>query len=272
MHNKDANIFLLNSTGFDYIDIDPFGYPGRFINNAAARLARGGILAVTSTDTAALSGTFENACQRKYWAKPMRNYLMQEVGLRILLRYVQLIAAMHEKALTPIFSHSNDHYMRVYFFCKKGKEKCDEILKQHNYFLFRKKDNLFKISASNSEQDFDFAGPLWTGSLWDKKLVKEMVKQSLQSSDEKLSAFLKTLHDESELNTVGFYDIHVLAKLYKLQIPPKKILLEKIRKNGFKVSETHLSDYGIRTDASVETIVKLMKNSVKIMKNSAKVL
>lgn len=262
LHKQDANLFLLNSTGFDYIDIDPFGYPGRFLNNACARLARNGILAVTATDTAALSGTFENACKRKYWAKPIRNYLMHEVGLRILIRHAQLIAAMHEKALVPIFSHSNDHYMRVYFVCNKGKERCNEVMKQHKYLLFRKKDNFFKISASNSEQDFEFAGPLWTGPLWNKKLVKEMIKQSIQADNKKLSAFLKTACDEAELNTVGFYDIPVLSKIYKLQIPPKKILLENIKKAGFNVSETHLSDYGVRTAAPLEQVVRVIKEFV----------
>lgn len=260
LHKEDANLFLLNSAGFDYIDIDPFGYPGRFLNNACARLARGGILAVTATDTAALSGTFPSACQRKYWAKPMRNYLMHEVGLRILIRHIQLIAAMHEKALVPIFSHSNDHYIRVYFVCEKGKEKCDDIIKQHKYFLFRKKDNLFKASSSNSEQDFEFAGPLWIGSLWDERLVKRMVKQTTRADNKKLSAFLKTLLDEAELNRVGFYDIHFLAKVYKLQIPPKRLLLEKLKKSGFKASETHLSKYGIRTNSPLKELVKIIKS------------
>lgn len=43
---NDANKFMLNSSGFDYIDIDPFGSPNPFLNNSVARLARGGILAV----------------------------------------------------------------------------------------------------------------------------------------------------------------------------------------------------------------------------------
>ena len=46
-----------------------------------------------------------------------------------------------------------------------------------------------------------------------------------------------------------------LIVLYLLEI--------KIRKNGFKVSETHLSDYGIKIDAHAETLVKIMKNSAK---------
>src|SRR3989338_10395301 len=33
IHNTDANLFLLNSSGFDYIDIDPFGTPNPFLDS-----------------------------------------------------------------------------------------------------------------------------------------------------------------------------------------------------------------------------------------------
>jgi tRNA (guanine26-N2/guanine27-N2)-dimethyltransferase len=131
IHNKDANQFLLESNGFDYIDIDPFGSPNPFLNSAIVRLSRNGILAVTSTDTSALAGSHELACKRKYWAKPLKNELMHEIGTRILIRKIQLIGAQFEKALIPIFTHASDHYYRVYFVCKKSKQEIDKLQKQH---------------------------------------------------------------------------------------------------------------------------------------------
>jgi len=44
LSNEDANLFMLNSSGFHYIDIDPFGSPNPFLNNAMVRLSRNGIL------------------------------------------------------------------------------------------------------------------------------------------------------------------------------------------------------------------------------------
>ena len=41
--NKDANIFLLEGKGYDYIDIDPSGNPSPFLSSAILRLARNGI-------------------------------------------------------------------------------------------------------------------------------------------------------------------------------------------------------------------------------------
>jgi len=109
-HNDDANLFLLNSKGFDYIDIDPFGTPNPFLDAAVKRIARDGILSVTATDTAPLAGTYPSTCRRKYWAIPLRNEIKHEVGLRILIRKVQLIGAQFDKALIPLCSYSKDHY------------------------------------------------------------------------------------------------------------------------------------------------------------------
>ena len=47
---------------------------------------------------------------------------MHETGIRILIRKIQLIGAQYNKALTPIFSYSKEHYFRVFLKCEKGKE------------------------------------------------------------------------------------------------------------------------------------------------------
>ncbi|MBT3262162.1 hypothetical protein HN592_05695 [Candidatus Woesearchaeota archaeon] len=235
IENQDANLFLLNSTGFDYIDIDPFGPPTPFLDASIKRLAREGILAVTATDTSALSGTYPKACKRKYWATPNRNAIMHEIGLRILIRRVQLIGVSHQKALTPIFSYSKDHYMRVFFTCLKSKDECDNIIKQHD--------------------TFNDAGPLWTGQLWNHKLVKAMLKEC---EDKETKQFLTILEAESKIEQVGFYQLHSICKKEKLTIPNFTTLIEKIKKAGFKVARTHFSDKGIRSNISYEELVNLL--------------
>ncbi len=154
IYNEDANLFLLNSSGFDYIDIDPFGTSNAYLESAIKRISRNGILAVTNTDTAALTGTYPKACVRKYWSKPKRDYMMHETGIRILIRKIQLIGMQYEKGLFPIFSYFKNHYFRVFFRCVKGKKLCDEIALQHGMF--------------------NGAGPLWIGQLWDGRLVDKM--------------------------------------------------------------------------------------------------
>ena len=104
LSEDDANLFLLKSSGFDYIDIDPFGSPNPFLENAVVRLSREGILAVTATDTSGFTGTYPKATKRKYDSRPIKNEIMHETGIRILIRAVQLFGSRHDKALIPIYS------------------------------------------------------------------------------------------------------------------------------------------------------------------------
>ncbi len=230
LKNKEANLFLLESTGFDYIDIDPFGTPVPFLDAACKRISRDGILAVTATDTSALAGAFPTACRRKYSAVPLHGPIMHEIGLRILIMKCQQIGAQYDKALLPIFSYSKDHYMRVFFLCLKGKSKADDILKQH------------KMHRT--------AGPIWVGQLWDKELLKQM------KSDDK---FFNIILQEAEIDTVGFYDIHALCKKNHLMIPKYSVLMDAIQKKGHIVTRTHFTDTGLRTTMKEEEITEIIK-------------
>lgn len=239
--NKDANEFLIQSKGFDYIDVDPFGSPNPFLDSSIVRLTRNGILAVTATDTSSLAGSHPKACLRKYWAKPLRNELMHEIGIRILIRKIQLVAAQYEKALKPLFSYFKDHYYRIFFLCEKRKKRCDEILKKHEYF----------------EYENEKYGPLWTGNLWDNKLVNKIYKNN---KNEKNEYFLKTIKEESKINTIAFLDLHKISKKYKIaQMAKKETVIEKLRKKGFKVSNTHFTRTGIRTDAKTRDVVSVLR-------------
>jgi len=240
IQNKDANIFLLESKGFDYIDIDPFGTPNDFLDSAVKRISRGGLIAVTATDTSALCGSFKNACRRKYWAEQENNELMHETGLRILIRKAQLIGAQYAKALTPIFSYSKHHYMRVFFKSEKSKKQANKVLKQHSFV-----DNL---------------GPMWTGLLWDKKLVTKMKKNCCKDEKE-LYELIKVINQESKIDQVGFYNIHVLAKKNKLkQIPKMEELIKKIKSKKYKVSRTHFNNVSIRSNVSEKELINIIKN------------
>lgn len=253
--SMDANTLLLDSMGFDYIDIDPFGSPNDFLDASITRLSRRGILAVTATDTAPLAGTFPDACQRKYWAKPLRNHLMHEIGLRILIRKIQFIGAQHDKALIPIYAYYRDHYFRIFFKCVKGKQECDKILSQHQYFLYCTNCQSFWTSSINygicCNKDMEYAGPLWTGELFDSILAKKIL------SIDKENRFLKTIYEESKIDAIGFYDIHALAKKHKFAIPNYERLLVALNKKG-KSSRTHFTEQGIKTTLNVRELLKVI--------------
>jgi tRNA G26 N,N-dimethylase Trm1 len=126
--------------------------------------------------------------------------------------------------------------MRIFFLCEKGKEKVDEMLKMHNCF--------------------EGAGPLWTGQLWDEKLIAKIAKQNKNKENQKL---LDTIKEESKIKTVGFYDIHAICKRNKKQIPKTDDLIQKIKEKGYKVAKTHFRENSLRTDIGVNEFTELIK-------------
>lgn len=241
--NKDANIFLRENEGFDYIDLDPFGTPNPFLDSSIQRLAREGILAVTATDTSAMAGTYAKVCIRNYDALPLRNWLKHFVGIRILIRKVQLIGAQYEKALVPIYTYSKDHYFRVFFKCKKSKTTCDGIIKQHHYLLYCKKCLNYEYSKLNSgicndcgETYSQYAGPLWSGDLWNKECVS--VAEGL----------LKFIPDEA--STEGkLVDLHEFASANSLALVSFLEFENSLKKAGFTYSRSHFGLHIIKTNS-----------------------
>lgn len=250
--NEDANIYLLSSEGFDYIDIDPFGSPNPFLASAISTISRDGILAITATDTAAFTGSYPKVTKRKYWSTTNKNYMMHELGLRILIRKVQLQGTQFGKALIPILSYHKDHYFRVYFKSIKSKTKCDEILQNHEYFLYCPTCLEFFISKYNNhnccKKQMQFTGPLYIGKLFDKSLIKKMVKINHFKQEQK---FLETLNNE--LDMPGFYNLHIISKKYK----NNPIKLQEALKL-LKATPTHFCSYGFKSKLNIKKIVNLI--------------
>ncbi|MBI2575055.1 tRNA (guanine(10)-N(2))-dimethyltransferase [Candidatus Woesearchaeota archaeon] len=267
---KDANIFLLESTGFDYIDIDPFGSPARFLDAAAQRIARGGILAVTATDTAALAGSSPSACMRKYWAKPLRNMFMHETGLRILIRRVQLAGMQYEKALIPIFSYKGQYYLRAFFRCEKGRIKSAQIYKSHGFIIYCPKClqseaalELISKTCNSCGIRADYAGPLWLGKLADASIVAAMLGKSPEEHRQLLSAIRK----ESAIGRQWFYNVNSVCRKYGIRSPPPiNELLKSLRNSRFIAARTHFDWAAVRTDASISEIVRTIKKGYRVGK------
>ena len=236
--NQDANLFLIENKGFDYIDIDPFGSPNPFLDAAIKSLSRNAILAVTATDTAPLAGTYPKTCVRKYWAVPAaRHPSAHEFALRILIKKVQLIGAQYEKALMPVYSYYRQHYYRAFFICEKGATKADRLLAYHKMF-----EN--KI------------GPIWTGPLWKPDLAKSIAKM-------REATLLARIAEECKISNFPFIQYHALCKKNQLRIPKLTSLIAELKKAGFKTARTHFSEYGIRTAAEEKDVMRVIKRLPK---------
>jgi len=232
---------LLAKEKFDYIDIDPFGPPTPFIEAAVNALKKGGIIALTATDTSCLCGRYVKACERKYSARPLKCGFEKEIGLRILISKAQSIAASQNKTLVPIFSHSTNHYMRTYLIHSKRKINKGYLLYCPKC-LNRKTSKTKKGRCCNRQMLY--AGPLWLGRLWDKGLIG--------------SGLIPYITEESKIKKVGFYDTHMLAKIYKKDAVRVDTFVEKLKKKGFLASRTHIKPEGVKTDAEIKDVTSFL--------------
>jgi tRNA (guanine26-N2/guanine27-N2)-dimethyltransferase len=253
----DASEFLLRGGGFEYIDIDPFGTPNPFIDAAVRRVSRSGIIAVTATDTAALSGTYPSATAKKYWAAGSRTWVMHEVGLRILIRKVQLIAAQYDKALVPVLSLATDHYYRVFFEHLRSDAAVKDVLAKHRFLIVDQKSLLLRVSRTNdAPEGAHAAGPLWTGPLHDVERVRSM-RAALSKLDAETAAQLDKLlaivEDECKIDSVGFIDLHELASCMGGQALRTDVVLEKL---GNHACRTHINGHSVKTDLDMDEFRK----------------
>ena len=185
--------------------------------------------------------------------------MKHELGLRILIRKVQLQGIQFGKALIPILSYHKNHYYRVYFISSNGKKMCDEILKQHQYFLcdpktLERKSSFFNLWEGKSLHEYQMAGPLWGGGLHDSKLLEKMVKQNIFSSEQKLLE--QCLEEAKNPNVVGFIESHVLASKREIE-NPKMIDLLGIEGTW----RTQFSSSAVKTKLNIEKLLEKLKEN-----------
>ncbi len=262
VEKNDANILLQSNKGlFDVVDIDPFGSPAMFTQSAAANIRPGGLLCISATDTSALCGTYYDPCYRKYGAKPFKSEYCHENGIRILLAFIARNLAIHQKYMDKIlFSHSTEHYMRIYATIKKGGKKTNKALENIGFIAHCSKclhrDHFYgyvpKIPEFCPEcgSVYHKAGPLWLGKISDASFIEKLMDTTeslkLNKKDEVLKLF-NSLYEESD-GPVTFYDIHKICKTLKISSPKINDVIEEVRSRGYFISRTHFKLTGLRTD------------------------
>jgi len=280
--NEDAN-FLLSSYGaprkrFDVIDIDPFGSPVPYLDSAIRALRNGGLLALTATDMAPLCGVHPKACIRKYGGKPLRTEYCHELAVRLLAGCLATTAAKYDIGVNIEFSHSTDHYIRVYAIIKHGAKKADENIKNMGYifhcfkcFHRETKKGLFITDASGKciecGSKMNGAGPLWLGKIFNGQFCRSMEKETAQKnfnprSMKKIRKILSLIIDEAEA-PVTYYVLDNLCHSLALPVPQVRKVVQALKEKGFQAFLTHFNPKGIKSNVSVKEIKELLRKTLK---------
>ncbi len=273
----DANLlhYLLPEIGLraDFIDIDPFGSPIPFIDSAVWATRSNGYIAVTATDTAALTGTYVNACLRKYHSRPLKVDCEKEVGLRILIASVVLRAASRDIAAEPVLAYYADYYYRVFFRITRGARRADKLIENLGYIKYDVETlerTLVKgypvpRDTDNGSSKNVYIGPLWTGSLGNIELLDEIDKRIselpwLQTAN-RIRLLIDRLKCEYNVNRVYYRLDKICSKIHK-SMPKILELIECLRSRGYSACRSHFDPRGISTDAPLEEIVSCINSLV----------
>jgi tRNA (guanine26-N2/guanine27-N2)-dimethyltransferase len=277
LKHKDANCILssnaLPKKRFDIIDIDPFGTPVPYLDSALRALKNNGLLAATATDLAPLCGVHSKACVRKYGGKPQRTEYCHELAVRLLAGCIASVGARHDIGIRILFSHSTDHYIRIYAQIGYGCQKGDESLKNTGYILHcfnclhrEISRHIFGKGDLCPECGFkmEHAGPLWTGSISDSTFIDQVIQENHKTAfknSAKITKLLTLIKNEAAAPAT-YHVIDKLSGKLKLPGPSVQSVLTGIKECGYEAVPTHFNTRGIKTDAPALIMHKILREIV----------
>jgi tRNA (guanine26-N2/guanine27-N2)-dimethyltransferase len=273
--HKDANAVLSCNASpkkrFDIVDIDPFGTPAPYLDSALRAVKNNGLLASTATDLAPLCGVHVKACIRKYGGRSLRTEYCHELAVRLLIGCTAAVAAKHDIGIKVFFSHSSEHYIRVYTQIAYGAKKSDESIKTIGYILHcfncYHRETTYQpfnnLQCPECGSKMDWAGPIWLGNIFDYDFIGKMMVENKSVAFKNSSRITKILNiTQEEVSASKTY--FVIDKLSgKLGLPSlsTQSFINLLRKSGFQAVQTHFNTRGVRTDAPITAINKLLKGT-----------
>jgi tRNA (guanine26-N2/guanine27-N2)-dimethyltransferase len=257
---------------FTIVDLDPFGSPSPFIECVLRAVEDDGLISITATDTAVLSGIYQKVCLRKYFGLSINSIYSNEVATRLIISSTALIAARLGIYVFPIYAHSNRHYFRVYLKASISNSMANKVFDNLGYIKHcfncgeRNFSNIYSTDLCpicNSK--FHVAGQLWTGKLFDKSIISNLIKNYFSGNfnNDKKNHHIKQIFDISieELDDMPYYfSVDEIAS--KLKTSPKKLsqIIEKVICSGYRASRTIFRPTGLKTNASMSDLLCILKN------------
>ena len=206
----DLRSVVLRS-GRHWVDIDPYGSPMPFIDSAMQSMARSGVMEVSATDTAALTGSSRTALMRRYGARVRTDSLAHDSGMRVMLATFSRVAARHDRAIVPLLSVWDSHHLRVSFRVLKSVSTANELedsigwrvhsptkeevsasidagLHPNSSVVHLPMHCMLPLKFPIDRSDPRVSGPLWVGPMGDRDAMSSMTEENaLESSGPEFS-------------------------------------------------------------------------------------
>lgn len=290
-HNMDSRQLLLSS-GWQWVDIDPFGSPLPFLDAAMQSSARKAVMEITATDSAALTGSSASACLRRYEARIRTDEIAHDSALRLLMATVARTASRHDRMIHPLLSSWDSHHIRVSVKVIRSIEGANEVEGNLGWRVAKPTAEeltasveaglhsngstpgqpfcLLPLSHPVARTDKRISGPLWVGPLFDSEVLAAMTEEKAiemcateeAASIKKAARSVKHWAGESELaNSQSLIITDMLPQCCKIKGPPAlEELIAHLKKAGHQAAIARWADPAIRTNASWSEVIQLVES------------
>lgn len=300
IYNRDAVMLMYEHREpvkqFDVVDLDPYGSACPFIDSAVQAVADGGLLCVTCTDAAVLSGNYPEVCYSKYGCMPLRSYFFPEMQLRVLLNALEQAASRYKRYIVPWLSLSVDFYVRVFVrVYESAAEAKNSSLKKcmvlqsplsHSYFIqpvgskAKSTYNPANMTApgvcAETGVPLKIGGPFWSEPIHKQEIVDKLLERVVSGIDEwkgptellpfpvstapRLGGMLASIADE--LKDIPFYYVlPSLASAMQSSTPTHLEFKSALLNAGYRVSGFHHEPNAVKTDAPSNVVSRTLRPS-----------
>jgi len=252
---------------FGIVDLDPFGTPALYIDCALRAVCDEGLLSITATDTPVLCGIYPDVCLRRYYGRPLNAEYGNEVGLRLILGLISMIASRLEFGIKPLFVHSTRNYLRVYVLVKVGSQHADDMPKKLGYIYhcfscksrsYGSRNDVQQI-CDKCNKSMKTAGQLWIDSIFDSSFVDNMLTALDDCTvDKKCRKLLSMARDEANLPP-SYCSVDEIAEALRVTPPSISAIIDKLKDSGFVASRTSLKMTGFKTNAKYHEVLEALR-------------
>jgi tRNA (guanine26-N2/guanine27-N2)-dimethyltransferase len=285
----DARLVMMaNPSGFDAVDLDPYGSPSQLLDSAVQAVDEGGLLLVTATDMAVLCGNNGEACFAKYGVYPLHRPYCHEMALRVLLAAIHVAASRHRRYIVPVLSCSIDFYVRVFVRVytsaaevKNGGTKLGYVFQSQgcDSFTWQRMARATVKGSSTKYQPgagpavpercpetgaaHTMGGPFWAEPLHDPAWVKGVLalvraRRARFAAFDRIQGLLTSVSEELP-DAPLYFDLHSVCKTLRCSAPRAEVMRSALLNAGFRVSGTHCTPLGFKTDAPWTAIWDIMR-------------
>lgn len=274
-YHMDANVFLSTIAAerqkVHYVDLDPSGSPVRFLEGSLRALLPDGLLGVSATDLAALSGASPRTALWRYGLRLTRTVFRKEVALRALTAVAVMAASRLSRSAVPVFAVIHRHFARVFLKVRRGKTGAYRSVSQLGYLKYchsclnvERVGELLGTSerCGRCGSQASLLGPLWLGPLQDQEIVSKVLRSDLIGEETFEEARKVLVHISQEPNDVPFsYPVSELSRRARCSPVSPKLIVERLREMGYRASVAHYDHGAVKTDAPLDLLYELVRST-----------